>query len=989
MLTLNFSRLLKAGLLYSSFIFLLIPPIYAQDCEIPNGDFETWSGDNPANWGTGMPDPMQGQWSAMLDGYDLQNVKRSTDSKSGDHSLHLKNISLLAYMQSRPDWAKFDQMPGIKAQIEADLKRNSFMASVYSCQGDCDALVSMGNPGIAGQMLKRIKFPVAKQPKSLCGFYKANLKGGDKLWINAALFSGEDIAGSFKPGERQSVISQSSTTWKSFKIPLYTLSEDLEVTAASLQISIVGAAFPDEPPYQVTGAALGLSIPGTDGSEVWIDDLCFCDQVQLDIWKPDLLGGQMVASGEKRVKGAQTFVNLDNDDDDEMWDYNPETDISDEAVQEDDELVKIRLRVPYTDEKEQVIQLEAQKGAENIRIWRVADKRTQFYFQREKLIIPDDFEKKEGYWEKELWLEGIKANTEQQGTVLRMYREEDPDVFDEAALTVIGIDSIKWVGIQNSYSMRDKLGGNPNHKVLTYGSDGSSQYSPLEGKSVSVFPGRRMVGNQLDPLPRAKVRAEVYLSAKPIEPLKLYFESYDVDDPMANGVGVPDENAVNDESWVDNEENEEDNFGTVEGYSAGSSLKSGRIIGENPQDGILEKEFVEQKETFEFRVSMQPGDNFRIVGSGDKKFIQQLHNNDLKLNEGTNKADKTNNKQRIVHGTILDNYPKEPKKAEVRLADQYCSPTLCVWRFFYAEVDHMDKIHNPLIQATVVNITHDSIRAGNTFTQRSKVDLDINIWKALDASQPEPFVKVENGTPQGIINHFKEGKFHMNKYGGPFEVMLNSAKTSGNDRVIILGHLPEDAIGKTCFLQDDDEEMGFKNGAELPRLGLKTKVINDRYERAYIIPDVKTLNSGLRNPEPIVPFKVNTISDNATDLIPNYRFDNKGLEADPHFWTVYLLGAYQGTTLEDGDANKEDKISGIADANLGAHIFMLGNVEFNGGRLLSSTGISSGQDDAVVHEIAHLFGAVHEDEGLMSETYTGGRHFSARSLNRIRSAKHP
>ncbi|TVQ32876.1 MAG: hypothetical protein EA376_04315 [Phycisphaeraceae bacterium] len=130
----------------------------------------------------------------------------------------------------------------------------------------------------------------------------------------------------------------------------------------------------------------------------------------------------------------------------------------------------------------------------------------------------------------------------QRGTRLRMrmsYNGADFQAVDEAALTVIGVQKVEWVGRQNSVSDEDALDACPNWPA------------GLSPGSVRVFPDARFVGGAVESTPRDRVDVRVTLTVKPVEPVTMYLRSFDVDDPTAH------DNVVDDESTA------EDNRGTT------------------------------------------------------------------------------------------------------------------------------------------------------------------------------------------------------------------------------------------------------------------------------------------------------------------------------------------------------------------------------------------------------------------------------------------
>jgi len=138
--------------------------------------------------------------------------------------------------------------------------------------------------------------------------------------------------------------------------------------------------------------------------------------------------------------------------------------------------------------------------------------------------------------------------------------------------------------------------------------------------------------------------------------------------------------------------------------------------------------------------------------------------------------------------------------------------------------------------------------------------------------------------------------------------------------------------------------------------------------------------------ESFVDFHLNVRTDDATDLVPLYSFDNEATEADPAFWTVYILGAYQGATDEDGDPAKGSITFGVADNfhGIGACVFMEASHDLE---LI----VPEPTAQTMAHEIGHLLGARHGEGGIMGnrQGYNLTTTFSPTTIDVMRSATVP
>lgn len=330
----------------------------------------------------------------------------------------------------------------------------------------------------------------------------------------------------------------------------------------------------------------------------------------------------------------------------------------------------------------------------------------------------------------------------------------------------------------------------------------------------------------------------------------------------------------------------------------------------------------------EFEVTMQPGDNFRVCAACDSSYlagIQVL---------GTGLVD--------AGGNSLPN-----DRAKV-------TEMLTVWRYLHIEMDSMGLVAGNDLRGTITEV--------QTHTKFSVLHLD---------------------PPPGAANRkrFENGRIWMGVQNPPVSFAVRS---NGNKSVSVLGAVSQTAVGQPFFLVDDDDfnANNWPNllgdiGEDIPEPDTRFMRFSDSYQNnRFVVAYVKpAYDLGW---DTNVPFVLNTVTDKT--LLETYKFDNVASHTDPDFWTVYLLGAYQCATNQDGDPDKGEKL-----------IFGRADLNSEGGCVFHEALKEDGRDSAATaaHEIGHLFGAIHKDGGLMGIPSDAYPHFSDKTIARIRSISHP
>lgn len=396
----------------------------------------------------------------------------------------------------------------------------------------------------------------------------------------------------------------------------------------------------------------------------------------LEVYKPAVIDASepMIPEADEDApgKGAMTFVNLDNDDRDAIWDNEDK-----EVATGDDELMRLKLKVPKPATGSAVkaaILTVSGGGSGDVKLWKSKNKLAGEYTSGTTINLDKE---EPGHWTTELWLEALNAHTVQQAISLELRCGNGADCAgaDVVRVTNLGIQSIVWEGIGNGAA------GN------TYNSNNLDTNDPnFSGpgglSSRRVFPDRHYAGT--GPL-NDKVNAVLTLSVAPVYPARIYLRTFDVDDPSEN------------DGPVDPNDRRRSLAGNYPGTGPGSIVPTLTYDENNdnrgtPNDapcckfGLLEGADAEGIVAMDFplvggglsarrsfQVSLHPGDNYRLAANGDFDFVRQLRNRD------------------IDHSLHIADPEIRRDNGRMQLPAHYCSDVLTVWRLFHLEYDAMKK----------------------------------------------------------------------------------------------------------------------------------------------------------------------------------------------------------------------------------------------------------------------------------------------------------
>lgn len=745
-----------------------------------------------------------------------------------------------------------------------------------------------------------------------------------------------------------------------------------------------------------------------------------------------------VPNATKFSVGAQTWENLDNDDQDANYDTgNTDTDVPGE-----NEMCRVTIQLGPANLKAGAVKFEALAGGDTIMVWQRANKGTVIALPA-TFNVPADFTVSGGLLTKDVWVEGIAPHTNPQQTKLQATYTAGPiTLTDKASLTVLGIDNIAWTGRGNSINSEDNLDDDPNF----HNPDGSV----VPPGSNRVFPDARIAGAPaaLEANPRDQVNAVVTLTVAPIEDVHLFFRSFDVDDPTSEQA-LP--------NGTDDEANDEDNRGNVGGSASGQFIDTANA---NAAVAILDKTFTKgtKQDAIRFQVTMQPGDNFRIVGNGDRAFLNDLENRDSVLNVGGSVNARNENKQRIINRFITGT----PVQREIRKAANYASRTLTVWRFLHVETDSMiappavgngqsntiDRVIQTIAGAggvaqtitmtanIVVNqdvgngapgiadnsarldagagngrYEHGFVIVGTTNTRTNNIDGNGVNFIRRNAGITIPFTVTQAGQANvtGTVVALAATTFTVNPTAGALVAAHNGGTitVAGVDMNITgIGVAPANTVTVAAvnavhvLIHDDDDDTVLPHDALTDFMSASDNRLANLYADAYIRPAFDGGGAAANNTR-TVPIFLNTESANV------YRWDSRANNQN-RFWVVYILSSCQDSfrnLTTDLDPDAESGTGGSTDSAVGGCLIYDETIRE---RIPTAGGLRAAQPGdlerrIIVHEMGHHLRLDHGDNtnnlgnnGIMNTSLQAGPtngdanwRFIPRHLDTLRRTNRP
>lgn len=450
--------------------------------------------------------------------------------------------------------------------------------------------------------------------------------------------------------------------------------------------------------------------------------------------------------------------------------------------------------------------------------------------------------------------------------------------------------------------------------------------NPNVGGGQRIFPDRE---TPFDPKNRRKVLVKATtIPAVPGE--SVFFRSFDMDDPdpTMDGTNVDPNGPAGD----DNRE--------FSGF---------------PKNGQLSSSFASTDANgnaqVEFRVTMHPGDNFKVAASCGE---QQFGGVSLNPDDGTN---------------LIDNWGNPLPSFSAKASEM-----LTVWRRVHIEVDSMGVV--PLFANSVAGIVEAAGREGRDGTSKLTVNLILESGRFENGRiviGPDEFEVVDNGRNTVTIRGWIANEFAA----GQRFILWDDDDFNGNGG--LNGDEGEDIEALPATFSHLQGPTSSSDWAGLEACGDPER---NALARAYICP----VYDGGGDPaadQTYVPFYANVPhTTNAVLDQLSLGINSLGNESR-EFWVVYSQLAYQGDTNDDNDPVRSanggvtlnpdmaDRIRSCADVPIGSNgslIFLETSRDFD-----AATGVSQFLPGVVPHEVGHQFGLDGDRSGfgVMSNLVTG------------------
>lgn len=405
--------------------------------------------------------------------------------------------------------------------------------------------------------------------------------------------------------------------------------------------------------------------------------------------------------------------------------------------------------------------------------------------------------------------------------------------------------------------------------------------NPNAGGGLRIFPDKKTPNETVD---RRRIRVKAQYSQMTAG-IRIYFRNFDVDDPSADTAPIDANDNPSVKAGNDNRGNVDGNSSTKAGVLTAPSGSSGCQTYSSGLSCLTDSSGIA---TVDFVVTMQPGDNFSVVASPDEDYINGL----ALVEDGINLGDP--NDFEIPVTTSSANTCESTSQKACR------SDILTIWRRLHIEEDSMGVVSGNFVSGTIIGAIQ------TTSDTRLLSSVPLEEWRY------EP----------GII---------VIDQIGTFAVTDNTSDEIVSDSQIS----PEDALGKSFVLYDDDDynktnpviygdnnEDVNRTETTFSRMQTSDDPEKNVFVPAYILP-IYDGGGSLSNNQSDIQFVQNLNETQALSQI-NLGRSSGNAETD-RFWVIYVQIAYQPESAFDRDPDTDRDFKAVQSTLGGTPVISVAN----------------------------------------------------------------
>lgn len=450
-----------------------------------------------------------------------------------------------------------------------------------------------------------------------------------------------------------------------------------------------------------------LNYTTADGDLIADTVMVFVNTLDITLHKPAFIDPNEAAipAAQALQQGAQTMVNLDDDDGDLIQDDGDAQVSSANYADKDNEFIKIKISTKLSPGTALPAFLEAKinhlpgSNAASVKFWKSKDKAVGMYTPGDTIHLRKNSIGNFVGW---IWVEGVSPHS-QQKEVRFTVNYSDPAgtgscVSAPVEITVIGIQQITWTGNGNGYTGDGRNDSN----ILDV-------FSQSSQTSFRIFPESKMTAGAQ--MPNSVVNnianLEVTLSTEQTQAFPIFIRLVDVDDPSGDYFVDPNDSLNIDKgnyipSRIYTQHNDNRDSEDKDKQKAGILLNATSVT--SKEYAVYSFIPTQKVTTLKMLVSHFPGDNYSAVIYGDPIFVKKAYNVDR------------------VHKKDIVFLPDTVNFSSNMIIDQnLIAPVLTVWRTLHIEYDIMANPTRPDNQASGYFDGFESVTAPHRLSSVLKV----------------------------------------------------------------------------------------------------------------------------------------------------------------------------------------------------------------------------------------------------------------------------